>query len=276
MLLGFFVVAFPTIVFASHFSAREVAPVEVEREFETEILHQHWSLNKTVPREREVDRKKLVPEKKPNLETMAPVSGMFDVFLNHTAAAAILSFIVAFSIIVFAGHFSAREVDSKKLVPDKNPNLETMAAVPGQFHVFLNHRGPDVKRGFAYNLYKALQKAGCRPFLDMESIEKGQPGQKKIYEALGCASVHVAIFSKDYAASDYCLDELCAMLESEKLIIPVFYDVSPNDLRCKLHNGPYTKAFRKIPWRKRASVKKWKEALSKAAQLSGFELVKYK
>jgi hypothetical protein len=31
LLLGFFIVAFPTIVFASHFSAREVAPVEVER-----------------------------------------------------------------------------------------------------------------------------------------------------------------------------------------------------------------------------------------------------
>ncbi len=284
LLLGFFIVAFPTIVFAGHFSAREVAPVDVERELETEILHQQWSLNKTVPRERVVDRKKLVPEKKPNLETMAPVPGMFDVFLNHPAAAAIGFFIVAFSTIVFvafstivfAGHFSAREVDNKKLVPEKNPNLETTAAVPEQFDVFLNHRGPDVKRGFAYNLYKALQKAGCRPFLDMESLEKGQHGQKKIYEALGCASVHVAIFSKDYAASDYCLDELCAMLESEKLIIPVFYDVSPNDLRCKLHNGPYTKAFRKIPWRKQASVKKWKEALSKAAQLSGFELVKYK
>jgi hypothetical protein len=86
-------------------------------------LHQ-WSLNKTAPRERVADRKKLAPEKKPNLETMAPVPGMFDVFLNHTAAAAILLlgfFIVAFSTIAFAGHFSAREVDSEKLVPKKKP-----------------------------------------------------------------------------------------------------------------------------------------------------------
>jgi hypothetical protein len=206
---------------------------------------------------------------------MAPVPGMFDVFLSHTAVAAPLLlgfFIVAF---VFAGHFSAREVDSKKLVPEKKPNLETMAAVPEGFDVFLNHRGPDVKRSFAAHLYQALQER-CRPFLDMESLEKGQHGQKKIYEALGCASVHVAIFSKHYADSNYCLDELCAMLESEKLIIPVFYDVSPNDLHCKLHNGPYTKAFRKIHWWRQASkVKKWKEALLMAAQLSGFKLVDY-
>ncbi len=204
MLLGFFIVAFPTIVFAGHFSAREVAPVEVERELETEILHQQWSLNKTAPRE--------------------------------------------------------RVVDSKKLVPEKKPNLETMAAVPGMFDVFLNHRGPDVKGGFASHLHQALQEAGCRPFLDKQSLEKGQHGQKKIYEALGCASVHVAIFSKHYADSDYCLDELCAMLESKKLIIPVFYDVSPSVLHCEADDGPYTKAL-KIDGRTSASqVKNWKDA----------------
>jgi hypothetical protein len=166
-----------------------------------------------------------------------------------------------------------RVVDSKKLVPEKKPKLETMAAVPGMFDVFLNHRRPDVKQNFAAHLHQALQEAGCRPFLDMESLEKGQHGQKKIYEALGCASVHVTIFSKDYADSNYCLDELCAMLERKKLIIPVFYDVSPNDLHCKLHNGPYTKAFCKTHGRRPASeVKKWKDALCMAAQLSGFQL----
>ncbi len=65
-------------------------------------------LDKPAPRERVVDSKKVVPEKKPNLETMAPLPGMFDVFLNHAAAAAIGFFIVAFSTILFAGHFSAR------------------------------------------------------------------------------------------------------------------------------------------------------------------------
>ncbi|KAH9542534.1 hypothetical protein CY35_13G012600 [Sphagnum magellanicum] len=207
---------------------------------------------------------------------MAPVPGMFDVFLNHTAAAAIGFFIVAFSTIVFAGHFSAREIDSKKLVPEKKPNLEAMAAVPGMFDVFLNHRGPDVKGGFASHLHQALQEAGCRPFLDKPALEKGQHGQKKIYEALGCASVHVAIFSEHYADSHYCLDELCAMLESKKLIIPVFYHVSPSVLRCEAHDGPYTKAFLKNHGRRSASeVKKWKDALRMAAELNGFKLDDY-
>ncbi|CAK9859650.1 unnamed protein product, partial [Sphagnum jensenii] len=165
------------------------------------------------------------------------------------------------------------------------------------FDVFLNHRGPDVKGGFASHLHQALQEAGCRPFLDKPALEKGQHGQNKIYEALGCASVHVAIFSEHYADSDYCLDELCAMLESKKLIIPVFYDVSPSDLRCEDPDGPYTKALKipgrlgvlrcedpdgpytkalKIHGRRSASdVKKWKEALRMAAELNGFKLDDY-
>jgi hypothetical protein len=151
-----------------------------------------------------------------------------------------------------------------------------MAAVPGRFDVFLNHRGPDVKQNFVAHLHEALQEAGCRPFLDKKSLEKGQDGQEKIYEALRCASVHVAIFSKHYAESKYCLDELCAMLESKKLIIPVFYDVSPSVLRRVARDGPYTKAFLKNHRRRSASkVKKWKRALRTAADLNGFKLDDY-
>ncbi|KAH8942659.1 hypothetical protein BDL97_13G004500 [Sphagnum fallax] len=216
LLLTFFIVAFSTIAFAGHFSAREVAPVEVEKELETEILHQQWSLNKTAPRE--------------------------------------------------------RVVDSKKLVPEKKPNLETMAAVTAEFDVFLNHRGPDVKPNFVAHLHEALQEAGCRPFVDNKSLETGQHGQNKIFEALRGARVHVAIFSEHYAESKCCLKELCDMLESKKLIIPVFYHVSPDSLRCKPH-GPYTEAFRKHHRRRSASeVEKWKEALRMAAELEGFKL----
>jgi hypothetical protein len=160
-------------------------------------------------------------------------------------------------------------------VPEKKPNLETMAAVPGMFDVFLNHRGPDVKGGFASHLYQALQEAGCRPFLDKLDLEKGEPGQKKIYEALGCASVHVAIFSEHYAHSDYCLDELCAMLKSKKPIIPVFYNVSPSVLRCEADDGPYTKALKTHGRTSASEGKKWKDALRTAVDLNGFKLDDY-
>ncbi len=103
-----------------------------------------------------------------------------------------------------------------------------------------------MKGGFASHLHQALQEAGCRPFLDKPALEKGQPGQKKIYEALGCASVHVAIFSEHYADSDYCLDELCAMLQS-------------NTEALKNHG------------RSESEVQEWKDALRMAAELNGFK-----
>jgi len=150
-----------------------------------------------------------------------------------------------------------------------------MATVRGMFDVFLNHRGPDVKRGFASHLYQALQEAGCRPFLDERSLEEGKPGQKQIYEALRCASVHVAIFSKQYAHSPYCLDELCEMIKSQKPIIPVFYNVSPSVLRCEADEGPYTKALKTHGSTSASEGKKWKDALRTAADLNGFKLERY-
>ncbi|CAN5971991.1 unnamed protein product, partial [Sphagnum jensenii] len=146
------------------------------------------------------------------------------------------------------------------------------------FNVFLNHRGPDVKKDFVAHLHEALFNAGLHPFTDMESLVKGQHGQTSIYEALGGASVHVAVFSKGYADSTFCLDELCAMLESKKRVIPVFYDVSPDDLKCtnKLQNGAYANAFRKTHKKQpQAQVEKWKKALYDAAELFGFRLADY-
>jgi hypothetical protein len=40
----------------------------------------------------------------------------------------------------------------------------------------------------------------------------------------------VAIFSRHYCVSDYCLRELTTLDEARKTIIPVFYDVQPDDL----------------------------------------------
>ncbi|KAH8942600.1 hypothetical protein BDL97_13G001300 [Sphagnum fallax] len=147
-----------------------------------------------------------------------------------------------------------------------------MAAVTAEFDVFLNHRGCDVKRNFVAHLHEALQEAGCRPFVDYKSLETGQHGQNKIFQALRGARVHVAIFSELYAESKYCLKELCEMHKSEELIIPVFYHVSPESLRCKPH-GPYSEAFRKHHRTRSASeVENWKEALRMAAELEGFKL----
>ncbi|CAM6036319.1 unnamed protein product [Sphagnum compactum] len=144
-----------------------------------------------------------------------------------------------------------------------------------QYDVFLNHRGPDVKDTFVAHLNDALCAAGFHPFLDAKSLIKGKHPYNSINEALSGVGVHVAIFSKGYAESKYCLDELHDMLESGKLILPVFYGVEVEHL-CRPYDGPFAAGLRKHKKRGRhQDVERWETALAKVADLQGFRLAEF-
>jgi len=104
-----------------------------------------------------------------------------------------------------------------------------------QYDVFLNHRGPDVKKTFASDLYRRLKAHGLRVFLDQQELQKGEKLTCQIEGAIRAASVHIAIFSPNHAESKWCLDELLLMLESMRdkgyKILPVFFRVKPSELR---------------------------------------------
>ncbi|KAG0598624.1 hypothetical protein M758_12G088900 [Ceratodon purpureus] len=106
---------------------------------------------------------------------------------------------------------------------------------------------------------------------------KGNPALKSIDLALDTAKVHVAVVSRGYARSKYCLNELVAMLRSGKPVVPVFYDVDPVDLRW-VENGPFAEAFEehKVKGRTAKKVRKWREALDALAQITGFRLADYR
>jgi hypothetical protein len=153
----------------------------------------------------------------------------------------------------------------------------TSGAVTDDFDVFLNHRGPDVKATFVSHLEEALRCAGFRPFLDARSLMKGNPALESIDQALDMAKVHVAVVSRGYAESKYCLNELVAMMRSGKPVVPVFYDVEPVDLRW-VENGPFAEAFQKHQSRGRTQKKlqEWRDALAALAGVTGFRLADYK
>ncbi|KAG0563674.1 hypothetical protein KC19_8G050100 [Ceratodon purpureus] len=154
----------------------------------------------------------------------------------------------------------------------------SFAATDVDYDVFLNHRGPDVKAGFISHLDEALRIAGLNPFLDKASLRKGRPAFGSINDALNVAKIHVAVVSKGYAESKYCLTELVAMMRSGKPVIPVFYDVEPVDLRW-MENGPFKEAFEKHKLKRTPEqVEEWRDALLKLAEITGicFRLSDYK
>ena len=156
-------------------------------------------------------------------------------------------------------------------------SLDLSPEALGCYNVFLNHRGPDVKRSFVSHLYGLLRLRGCHPFLDAKSLIKGNHALKSINEALHGVRVHLAIFSKGYAESKYCLNELFDMMKSPEKVIPVFFqDVEPEHLRW-IESGPFADAFKKHLGKKRdEDVKRWKSALLKASYLTGFQHSQYK
>eukprot|EP00253_Pinus_taeda_P018405 PITA_18405 len=142
--------------------------------------------------------------------------------------------------------------------------------------VFINHRGVDVKKTFARSLYLRLREKGLTAFLDEEEIQAGYEISSQLADAIRTASVHVAIFSPRYAESDWCLNELLLMLKSNAPIIPVFYRISPADVRWM--RGVYGEALQTHEKKGRndsSTIEEWRNAVHQVANNSGFELDKY-
>ncbi|GLJ33360.1 hypothetical protein SUGI_0671150 [Cryptomeria japonica] len=140
------------------------------------------------------------------------------------------------------------------------------------YDVFINHRGPDVKQTLAARLYNSFEQLGIRAFLDSKEKELGNSFPSIIETAICSAKVHIAIFSKTYAESPWCLAELVLMLKSTAKITPLFYQVKPFDLRY-IEGGAYAEAFNKYREKSRylEKLSEWKEALQSLSLIDGEE-----
>lgn len=147
--------------------------------------------------------------------------------------------------------------------------------------MFINHRGSDVKKTFATRLYRSLHANGLQAFLDKPEMQVGHKILPQIKAAIKGASVQIAIFSPNYAESDWCLKELVLMIKSGATIIPVFYNIKPSELRWTgkdKKDGTYAKCLRNHEEKRRhksQTIQNWRDALSHAANLSGLELEEF-
>ncbi|KAH9289193.1 hypothetical protein KI387_033310, partial [Taxus chinensis] len=145
------------------------------------------------------------------------------------------------------------------------------------YDVFIHHRGRDVKHKLASTIYYTLKRLGVRAFLDQEELDLGDSIPIALQQAIQGASVHIAILSKNYAQSPWCLAELSLMLKTDAPIIPVFYYVQPGDLRWVAKGkGIYAKDFYQLQRKRRYSSKmlrEWKAALQSVSNITGRVLI---
>nr|XP_028962415.1 disease resistance protein RPP4-like isoform X2 [Malus domestica] len=145
-----------------------------------------------------------------------------------------------------------------------------------RYDVFLSFRGEDTRKTFTDHLYTALNNAGFLTFRDDDELERGEDIKPGLQKAIQQSRTSVVVFSKDYASSKWCLDELVLILErkrttSDHVVLPVFYDVDPSHVRKQ--TGSVGKAFaRSQKNQSPEKVEGWRKALAEIADLAGMVL----
>ncbi|XP_022734181.1 TMV resistance protein N-like [Durio zibethinus] len=155
---------------------------------------------------------------------------------------------------------------------------EASSSTPkSKYEVFLSFRGEDTRKNFTDHLYAALIRAGVNTFRDDNELSRGKDISSELLKAIQESKISIVVFSKGYAYSRWCLNELVKIIECRnaigQIVIPIFYDVEPSDVRKQ--TGSYAKAFAKHEERFEADtqmIKRWRTALSDAADLSGWDL----
>ncbi|KAH9783011.1 Disease resistance-like protein DSC1 [Citrus sinensis] len=142
-----------------------------------------------------------------------------------------------------------------------------------KYEVFLSFRGEDTRKGFTSHLAAALDQKQIQFFIDDEELKKGDEISPALANAIETSDISIIIFSKDYASSKWCLSELVKILDCKKMngqiVIPVFYHVDPSDVRKQ--SGSFGEAFVEYEKNFPHKVKKWRDALTEASSLSGYD-----
>ncbi|GKD98822.1 NB-ARC domains-containing protein, partial [Tanacetum coccineum] len=143
-----------------------------------------------------------------------------------------------------------------------------------KYDVFVSFRGEDIRKSFMDHLFNDFKQKGIFAFRDDNELPKGEEIYPHLYKAIEESRFLIVIFSKNYASSTWCLRELVKILECKQdhkhEVRIIFYDAKPDVVRKQKRS--YAKAFAKHDVLNRTEVDKWKEALSKAANLSGWDL----
>ncbi|XP_076894599.1 TMV resistance protein N-like [Bidens hawaiensis] len=141
-----------------------------------------------------------------------------------------------------------------------------------KYDVFLSFRGEDTRKNFVDHLYHALHQKGIITYKDDERIEKGERISDQLVRSIEESRFYIIVFSKNYASSSWCLDELVKIMECQKTkeqtAYPVFFDVEPTEVRNQ--TGAVREAFAKHV--EKEDAWSWIDALKNAANLAGWEL----
>ncbi|KAH0750703.1 hypothetical protein KY290_029935 [Solanum tuberosum] len=149
-----------------------------------------------------------------------------------------------------------------------------------KYIVFLSFRGEDTRKTFTGHLFKGLNNRGIFTFQDDKRLEYGDSIPKELMKAIKESKVALVVFSKNYATSRWCLDELVKIMECKdkngQTVIPIFYDVDPSHVRNQRES--FAEAFSQHELKYKddcegmQKVQGWRTALTAASNLKGYDI----
>ncbi|GAU37318.1 hypothetical protein TSUD_354750 [Trifolium subterraneum] len=148
--------------------------------------------------------------------------------------------------------------------------------------VFLNFRGEDTRTNFVSHLDAALTNAGINTYIDQQ-LHKGTELEPELSQAIEGSHISIVVLSKRYTESSWCLNELKKIMECHKthgqVVVPIFYDVDPSVVRQQ--KGAFGQVLRAVAKklyldsgeeRMESVLSRWTSALTRAANLSGWDV----
>ena len=114
-------------------------------------------------------------------------------------------------------------------------SLASSNVVPERkYDVFISFRGTDIRSTFLSHLLKALLEKKVETFVDYK-LREGDEISPTLIRAILESEISLVVFSKDFAASKWCLEELAKIIECMEnygqIVIPIFYHIDPSSVR---------------------------------------------
>ncbi|TYI58400.1 hypothetical protein E1A91_D11G355100v1, partial [Gossypium mustelinum] len=142
---------------------------------------------------------------------------------------------------------------------------------------FLSFRGEDTRKNFTGHLYDALKSSGIVTFRDDPKLDAGEEIAPELSKAIQQSWCSVIIFSKTYAFSGWCLEELAEIVQQKNAnghkVFPIFYQVDPSDLRNQKEKVEEAFAKHEVRYKEdKDKIQKWRNALAEVAKIKGWHL----
>ena len=138
--------------------------------------------------------------------------------------------------------------------------------------VFPSFHGEDVRKDFLSHIQKGFERKGIIQFSDNE-MERGESISFQLVKAIRGSKIAVVLFSRNYASSKWCPDELVEIMKCRRefgqIVIAVFYKVDPSDIRKQ--TGNFGNVFRKTcAGKTNEEIRRWRVALAEVAAIAGY------